>query len=205
MPHDSATKWQHGITTVLEHSEHGKSPTSAVQEQAYAHTLGRPQRGQPQMRVVIGVQGKEFALGTPTDMQIAKALDMARVYGQCLFRAPPPGAVLEELMSALARLRVQFSRQEAERIALADAAGFEFTDAQMQRDIEALRRLGSLSALIRYHNEKQKETGMNEYRIRTHLADDVEFPKLLDIVQNGAVVDTDPAFVRTERQAPLLH
>jgi hypothetical protein len=155
------------------------------------------------MQVVIEVQGKEFALGTPTDMQIAKALDMARVYGQCLFRAPPPGAGMEELTSALARLRVQFSRQEAERAALADAAGFEFTDAQMQRDIAALRRLGSLSALIRYHNDKQKETGMNEYRIHTYLADDVEFPKLLDIVQNGAVADTDPAFVRTERQAPL--
>ena len=203
MPHDSATKWQHGMTTALEYSEHGESPTSAMPEQAYAHTPGRPQRGQPQMQVVIEVQGKEFALGTPTDMQIAKALDMARVYGQCLFRAPPPGAGMEELTSALARLRVQFSRQEAERVALADAAGFEFTDAQMQRDIEALRHLGSLSALIRYHNDKQKETGMNEYRIRTHLADDVEFPKLLDIVENGAVADTDPAFVRTERKAPL--
>ena len=72
MPHDSATKWQHGMTTAPEHSEHGESPTSAMQEQAYAHTPGRPQRGQPQMQVVIEVQGKEFALGTPTDIQIAK-------------------------------------------------------------------------------------------------------------------------------------
>jgi hypothetical protein len=35
------------------------------------------------------------------------------------------------------------------------------------------------------------------------LYDDEQFPKILDIVQNGAIADTDPTFVKSPRTAPF--
>ena len=81
---------------------------------------------------------------------------------------------------------------------------FQFTHAQTHRDIQELRRLGSLDALIAHHNNKQKDSGLNETRVKTtHLSDDEKFPKILDIVQNGAIADTDPTFVKSARTAPF--
>lgn len=129
MPHDGATEWQHGMNAPSEHIEQLEPTIHVAREQASSNHISRQHRGQPQMQVVIEVQGKEFALGAPTDIQIAKALDMARVYGHCLFREPPSDTVNVQLSSALARLRIQFSRQEAERAALEDAAEFSLTAA----------------------------------------------------------------------------
>ena len=59
----------------------------------------------------------------------------------------------------------------AERLAIADANNFQFTNAQIQRDIHELRRLGSLDTLIVHHNNKQKDSGLNEKtRVMTHLS-----------------------------------
>ena len=101
----------------------------------------------------------------------------------------------------LAKLRIKYSRAEPERLAIADANQFQFTPAQIQRDIQELRRLGSLDALIVDHNNKQNDSGLNESRVQTHLGDEEQFPKILDIVQNEAIADTDPAFVISARTA----
>ena len=37
----------------------------------------------------------------------------------------------------------------------------------------------------------------------THLFNDAHFPKILEIVQNGTVADTDPAFTKSPRTAPF--
>ena len=37
----------------------------------------------------------------------------------------------------------------------------------------------------------------------THLSDNAHFPKILEIVQNGAVADTDPEFLKSPRTAPF--
>ncbi len=153
--------------------------------------------------VIINVQGDDFMMRAPSDAQIQKASTTARTYSQCLFRNEVQEHQTTDLAAVLQRLRQQYARQESERIALADANDFTFTDAQLTRDITDLRKLGSLTALIEYHNDKQKETGINEARVRTHLADDAAFPKIMDIVQQGAIADTDPAFIKSERQGPL--
>jgi hypothetical protein len=52
----------------------------------------------------------------------------------------------------LQRLAVQFSRVEAERIALADAAGFRISDEQLNRDITHWRKAGTLETVIEDHH-----------------------------------------------------
>ena len=37
----------------------------------------------------------------------------------------------------------------------------------------------------------------------THLFNDAHFPKILEIIQNGTVADTDPAFTKSPRTAPF--
>ena len=39
--------------------------------------------------------------------------------------------------------------------------------------------------------------------MKPHHSDDEQFPKILEIVQKGAVADTDPAFIKSARTAPL--
>jgi hypothetical protein len=45
--------------------------------------------------------------------------------------------------------------------------------------------------------DRLKDSGLNETRVITHLSDDEQFPKILDIVLNGAIADTDPAFANS--------
>jgi hypothetical protein len=68
------------------------------------------------------------------------------------------------LTKTLVKLRIKYSRAESERLAIADANQFQFTPAQIRRDIQGLRRVGSLDALIVHHNDKQKDSGLNETR-----------------------------------------
>jgi hypothetical protein len=60
---------------------------------------------------------------------------MATEYCNIITRTPSAPANPVKLRATLQRLTVQFSRVEAERIALADAAGFRIFDEQLKRDI----------------------------------------------------------------------
>ena len=133
----------------------------------------------------------------------AAATQRALTYAQHLFRHKIHAAEPKRLTESLSKLRIKYSRaDEAERLVIADAINFQFTTAQILRDIQELRRLGSLDALIIHHNSKQKDSGLNETRVIEHLSVDAHFPKILDIVQNGAIADTDPAFTKSARTAP---
>ena len=120
--------------------------------------------------IIVGVHGYDFALQAPTDEHIEKATQHALTYAQHLFRHITPGVEPRRLTETLTKLRIKYSKAEAERLAIADANNFQFTTAQIQRDIHELRRLGSLDALIVHHNNKQKDSGLNETRVMTHLS-----------------------------------
>jgi len=78
--------------------------------------------------VVINVQGDTFDLPTPNADVIDRAADMATEYRNLLTRIPSTPATPVELRTTLQRLAVQFSRVEAERIALTDADGSRISD-----------------------------------------------------------------------------
>ena len=126
--------------------------------------------------IVMRVPGRVFALQAPTDDHIKQATQRVLFYAQHLFRRNIPATEPTRL---------------TESLALADANEFQFTTAQAQRDIQELRRLGSLDALIVHHNNKQKDSGLNETRVITNLSDDEQFPKILDKFQNGEIANTD--------------
>jgi len=114
--------------------------------------------------VVIDVQGDTFDLQTPNADVIDRAADMATEYHNLLTRIPSTPATPGELRTTLQRLTVQFSRAEAERIALADAAGFRITDEQLSRDITHWRKAGTLEAVIADHHARHQENGPNDER-----------------------------------------
>ena len=78
---------------------------------------------------MINVQGDTFDLPAPAADVIDRAAQMATEYRNLLTRTPSaPATPVELLRATLQRLVIQFSRVEAERIALADAAGFLISD-----------------------------------------------------------------------------
>ena len=127
-------------------------------------TPSHPDRNDPVPHIVMGVQGRNSALQASTDDHIVLATQRALTYARHLFRHEIPAAESRNLTKTLAKLRIKYSRAESERLAIADANQFQFTPAQIRRDIQGLRRLGSLDALIVHHNDKQKDSGLNETR-----------------------------------------
>ena len=116
--------------------------------------------------IMVGVQGRDFVSQAPTNEQIETASQHALTYAQHLFCHSTPAMEPRHLTETLTKLRTKYSKAEAERLAMADADNFQFTTAQIQRDIHELRRLGSIEALIVHHNNKQKDSGLNETRVQ---------------------------------------
>ena len=71
--------------------------------------------------IVMGVQGRDYALQAPSDIFIAMATQRASAYAHHLFRHTIPAAEPRDLTNALAQLRIKYSRAEAECLAIADA------------------------------------------------------------------------------------
>ena len=147
--------------------DNGKSMTSPRAEYPAPHTAvstptpltespSHPGRNDVVQPIVMGVQGRDYALQTPSDDHIVMATQRALTYAHHLFRHDIPAAELRDLTKTLANLPIKYSRAEAERLAIADANIFQFTAAQTQRDIQKLRRLESLDTLIVHHNNKKK-------------------------------------------------
>ena len=84
------------------------------------------------------MQGMDYDLPTPTTQVFEEAVVMALRYSTLLTRKPgqtPQPARLREL---LAKLTTQFSRTEAERVALEDAGAYCITEDRLDRDIAHL-------------------------------------------------------------------
>ena len=67
-------------------------------------------------------------------------------------------------------------------------------DTLLDADVLKLRELGSFDALIDYHNDKQKESGLNVERIDANLQSDPNYLKIRELVDTGVVIDTAADF-----------
>ena len=57
-----------------------------------------------------------------------------------------------------------------------------------------MKELGSFYALIDYHNEKQKETGLNIDRVDSFLSEDMNYGTIREMIDTGMVIDTSQEF-----------
>ncbi len=64
-----------------------------------------------------------------------------------------------------------------------------------------LRELGSFDALIDYHNDKQKQSGLNVERIDANLRTDPNYLKTRELVDTGVIIDTAADFIPIHRRA----
>jgi len=71
----------------------------------------------------------------------------------------------------------------------------------LSQDIQKLKELGSFQELVKYHNDKQKETGLNVARVRDYLSADPNYDKIRDLVDKGVVIDTAKDFKPIHRTA----
>ena len=83
--------------------------------------------------VVINVQGASFEFPTPDADILDRAASMASEDCTLITRTPSAPENPAALRAVLQRLTVQFSRVDAERVALADAAGYRIPDNQLKR------------------------------------------------------------------------
>jgi hypothetical protein len=130
------------------------------------------------------------------------AAEYANSYHQLLGATTRPDSEAKQLSQLLLALTRKFSRAEAESLALQDAADFEISDETLRRDAAHLRALGSFSALVDYHNNVQKRSGLSLERVNSILGNDPQIEKIRDIVQNGATIDMAPDFTPIHRTAP---
>ena len=84
---------------------------------------------------------------------------------------------------------IQLSRVEAERIALADAAGFFISDEQLKRDITHWGKVGTLETVIEDHHARDREHGPKHKRVTTLLANDPRFNIVRQRNTEGGHVD----------------
>ena len=154
-------------------------------------------------RIVVQIHGHDFALGDSSQPELRAAAERAQLYqAQLGVEVTVPYAVdfLAEKLHALTR---QFSREEAEESALRDADNYDLPNDTVRRDVNHMRELGSFEALVKYHNDAQKTTGLNLTRVYDILSNDPEIEKIQEIVEIGAVIDTTPEFRLIHRTAPF--
>ncbi len=153
-------------------------------------------------QIVVPVRGNDHAIGVRTRSQMEAAAEYADAYYQLLGATTHPNSSPKQLSQLLLALTRKFSRAEAEALALQDADEFEISDETLRRDAAHLRELGSFSALVEYHNNVQKQSGLNLDRVNSILGNDPQIEKIRDIVQNGATIDMAPDFTPIHRTAP---
>jgi len=153
------------------------------------------------LKVAVCVQGHEHRLPDFALRQLQISMDLAKRYQQILCPMVTQTRSERELSSHLSDLTRSFSRSAAETAALLDADNYEIPDSILDQDVTQLRELGSFNALVKYHNDKQKETGLNVARVREYLAADPNYAKIAELVDNGVVIDTAADFVPTHRTA----
>lgn len=157
-----------------------------------------------QLNISINVQGKDFDLPELAVQQLTESAVLANRY-KAMFNVTiirEPKEILDrDLASHLGELIISFSRAAAEAAALADADNYEISEELLQRDRRKLMELGSFSALVDYHNNKQKETGLNVARIDNYLADDPNYTKIRTLVDKGVIIDTAADFTPIHRTA----
>eukprot|EP01035_Chromulina_nebulosa_P059952 gene59952-82023_t len=112
-------------------------------------------------RIVIPVRDHDYAIGVRTQPQIEEAAAYTDTYYHLLGATTRPDSDVKQLSQLLLTLTRKFSRAEAESLALQDAGDIEISDEVLRRDAKHLRELGSFSALVEYHNNVQKSTGLN--------------------------------------------
>ena len=99
----------------------------------------------------------------------------------------------------------QFSRVKAERIALAETAGFFISDEQLKRDSTHWRKVGTVETVIEDHHPRHQENGPNQKRVMTFLANDPRFNIVRQINTEGGHVDMPPNFGRAKNRPIAPH
>jgi len=158
---------------------------------------------QMDLQLAICVQGEEFNLPDFALLQLRESAVLAQTYVVilCGTTARYRNKSGRELSSHLSELMVSFSRSAAEAAALKDAANYEIPTDLLDEDVTKLAELGSFDDLIDYHNNKQKESGLNVDRIDANLKSDPNYLKIRELVDNGVVIDTAADFVPIHRTA----
>ena len=176
-------------TQVLAHSTNSttghKQPRPSCTQTAHKAGLKTDTEPPPFGGVVINVQGATFDLPTPDADVLDRAAHMATEYYKIITRTASAPANPIELRATLQRLTVQFSRVEAERIALANAAGFRISDEQLKRDITHWRKVGTLETVIEDHHARHRGNGPNQERVTKFLANDPRFNIVRQIINHN--------------------
>ena len=159
-----------------------------------------PERGH---HIVVHIHGHDFALGQSSQPELRAAAERAQLYQTQLGAGVAVPYAADFFAEKLHTLTRQFSREEAEESALRDADDYDLPNDTVRRDANHMRELGSFEALVKYHNDAQKTTGLNLTRVYDILSTDPEIEKLHEIVEIGAVIDTTPEFRPIHRTAPF--
>lgn len=101
----------------------------------------------------------------------------------------------------LGQLQHEFRPEAVFENAEEAAAAFAWPAGALTQDRDALRRLGSIEAVVREKHDKRKLNGFSPDRVDASFSDDPNVKLLREIAESGAVIDTAPDFVRIPPEA----
>jgi len=110
---------------------------------------------------------------------------------------------ISTLSTYLASLQARFFKGAFQAVAEKAAAGISISKELLDIDDEALRQSGSLLKVIMDKQAVNKPNRFNLERCLKLFPSDPNFPILCELASIGAIVDTDPLFVRQSTPEPF--
>ena len=150
------------------------------------------------------------SLTEDVETMIFRAISLVgRHSGSLLRREFSADEVLEMDVDAISRYfdacKAEFLRGNAEERARVDAIDFVFPQEDLEVDVESLRRLGSIEAVVRDRQLQSQAMRFNIDRFHTYLSDTADKLVLRDLAVHGAAIPVANDFViNPVAEAPRL-
>ena len=146
----------------------------------------------------VSVGGVSYLIEDIFSTKLESAIHQAHEYS-CLLTGHQRQVDIDSLKQHLTSLASRFMREPHEVAAQEISKDFTWPVETLTRDLTDLRACGSIKELIRLRQESARASRINGDRVKALFRDDPDFEALLQLAEEGVVIDPPENFVRLNR------
>ena len=150
----------------------------------------------------VSVGGVSYLIEEIFSMKLETTIRLAQDYS-CLLTGHHIQVNIDLLKEHLTSLASLFMREPHEIAAQETSKDFAWPAETLTRDITDLKACGSIKELIRQRQGSARVSRINGTRVKTLFKDDPQFEKLLQLAEEGVVIDLPEDFVRLTQPPPM--
>jgi hypothetical protein len=150
----------------------------------------------------VSVGGVSYLVEEIFIARLETAIGLAQDYSR-LLTGHLRNVNIDSLKEHLTSLASQFMREPHEIAAQEISKDFAWPVDTLTRDISDLKACGSIKELIRQRQRSARESRINGERVRALFKDDPQFDKLLQLAEEGVIIDPPEDFVRLTQPPPM--